>query len=55
MSEIVLEVKDLAKSYGHTVALDGVSFEIRRGETLRSSVRASGSQSNFKPTEGWRA
>jgi len=34
MSEIVLEVKDLAKSYGPTVALDGVSFEIRRGETL---------------------
>ena len=34
MSEIVLEVKELAKSYGHTVALDGVSFEIRRGETL---------------------
>ncbi len=34
MSEIVLEVKDLAKSYGHTLALDGVSFEIRRGETL---------------------
>ena len=34
MSEIVLEVRDLAKSYGPTVALDGVSFEIRRGETL---------------------
>ena len=34
MSEIVLEVRDLTKSYGHTVALDGVSFEIRRGETL---------------------
>lgn len=34
MSEIVLKVKDLAKAYGHTVALDEVSFEIRRGETL---------------------
>jgi ABC-type Fe3+/spermidine/putrescine transport system ATPase subunit len=34
MSEIVLEVRDLTKRYGHTVALDGVSFEIRRGETL---------------------
>lgn len=34
MSEIVLEVKELAKSYGRAVALDGVSFEIRRGETL---------------------
>ena len=34
MSEIVLEVRDLTKSYGQTVALDGVSFEIRRGETL---------------------
>src|SRR6266478_4136463 len=33
MSEIVLEVRELAKSYGRTVALDGVSFEIRRGET----------------------
>ena len=34
MSEIVLEVRDLTKRYGHTVALDGVSFEICRGETL---------------------
>jgi iron(III) transport system permease protein len=34
MSEIVLEVRELTKRYGHTVALDGVSFEIRRGETL---------------------
>jgi ABC-type multidrug transport system ATPase subunit len=34
MSEIVLEVRELAKSCGRTVALDGVSFEIRRGETL---------------------
>ncbi len=34
MSEIVLKVTDLAKVYGPTAALDGISFEIRRGETL---------------------
>lgn len=34
MSDIVLQVTNLTKSYGQTLALDGISFEIRRGETL---------------------
>lgn len=32
MSETVVEVLDLAKAYGATVAVDGVSFEVHRGE-----------------------
>jgi len=31
-SERVIAVSDLAKSYGRTVAVDGVSFDVRRGE-----------------------
>ena len=33
MSGFVLEVKDLTKSYGEHQVLDGVSFQLRRGET----------------------
>ncbi len=32
--EIVLSARDLAKSYGGVVAVAGVSFDLRRGETL---------------------
>ena len=32
--ENVIEVRDLAKSYGPIRALDGVSFDVRRGEVL---------------------
>jgi ABC-2 type transport system ATP-binding protein len=32
MREVLLEVCDLAKSYGHRRAVDGVSFQVRRGE-----------------------
>lgn len=32
MSETVIEVRDLAKAYGSTVAVDGVSFEVHKGE-----------------------
>ncbi|MSR65091.1 MAG: ABC transporter ATP-binding protein [Verrucomicrobiae bacterium] len=34
MSEIVVEVKDLTKSFNGTVAVDRLSFEVRRGEIL---------------------
>jgi ABC-type phosphonate transport system ATPase subunit len=34
MSEVVLAVQRLAKSYGSTLAVDHVSFELYRGETL---------------------
>ena len=33
-AENVIEVRDLAKSYGGIRALDGVSFDVRRGEVL---------------------
>ena len=32
MTDTVVEVRDLAKRYGRTVAVDGVSFDVRRGE-----------------------
>jgi ABC-2 type transport system ATP-binding protein len=32
MSKPIVEVKDLRKVYGDTVAVDGISFEIQRGE-----------------------
>jgi len=33
MSEAVLEMKDVVKSYGDNTVLNGVSFQVRRGET----------------------
>lgn len=33
MSDAVLEMKDVVKSYGNSRILDGVSFRVRRGET----------------------
>ena len=32
MNETVIQVNDFCKSYGTTVAVDGISFEVRRGE-----------------------
>ena len=32
----ILEVKDLHKSYGGTVALNGVSFQVEEGEMFRT-------------------
>ena len=32
--EAFIRVKDLTKRYGYTVALDGISFEIDRGEVF---------------------
>ncbi|GGY51740.1 ABC transporter ATP-binding protein [Pseudoduganella albidiflava] len=34
MREVLLEVRDLAKSYGKRRAVDGVSFHVRRGQTV---------------------
>ena len=34
IGEVVLEVRDLAKRYGHVRANDGVTFDARRGETV---------------------
>jgi ABC-2 type transport system ATP-binding protein len=32
MTDIILDVKDLRKSYGDTVAVDGITFQVKRGE-----------------------
>ncbi|HVW23076.1 MAG TPA: ABC transporter ATP-binding protein [Candidatus Saccharimonadales bacterium] len=32
MSDVILKVKDLRKVYGDNVAVDGVSFEVKKGE-----------------------
>ena len=32
MSDKVLSVKDFRKAYGDFVAVDGISFEVQRGE-----------------------
>ena len=42
MSGIVLELKNVTKSYGEHQVLDGVSFQLRRGET-KIIIGASGS------------
>jgi phospholipid/cholesterol/gamma-HCH transport system ATP-binding protein len=42
MSGFVLELKDVTKSYGDHQVLDGVSFQLRRGET-KIIIGASGS------------
>ncbi|GLS22487.1 sugar ABC transporter ATP-binding protein [Labrys miyagiensis] len=33
-SEIILEARNVVKNYGHVTALDGVDFELRKGEIL---------------------
>src|SRR5436853_2638585 len=34
MSDVIVEVKDLSKSYGSKKAVDGISFEVKHGETF---------------------
>jgi len=34
MSETILEVKNLKKTYGKKTAVDGISFEVKKGETF---------------------
>jgi ABC-2 type transport system ATP-binding protein len=34
MSEIILKVKNLSKTYGDTVAVKGISFEVKKGEVF---------------------
>lgn len=34
MAEVIIEVKDLEKSYGDKKAVDGISFSVKKGETF---------------------
>ena len=34
MAEVILKVKDLQKSYGDKKAVDGINFEVKKGETF---------------------
>ena len=40
--EPLLTVRGLGKSFGGVKAVDGISFEVRRGETLRTIAEAHG-------------
>jgi len=54
-SEIVVEVTDLQKNYGSFRALDGVSFDIRRGETFALlGPNGAGKSTTIEILEGFR-
>ncbi|RKR75638.1 ABC transporter ATP-binding protein [Frondihabitans australicus] len=48
-------VRDLVKSYGHATAVDGISFEIRRGETFALlGPNGAGKSTTIEILEGYR-
>lgn len=54
-SESVVSVRDLKKSYGHFTALDGVSFDIERGETFALlGPNGAGKSTTIEILEGYR-
>jgi ABC-2 type transport system ATP-binding protein len=54
-SEPVVSVRDLRKTYGAFVALDGVSFDIQRGETFALlGPNGAGKSSTIEILEGYR-
>jgi ABC-type uncharacterized transport system ATPase subunit len=38
----MIEARQLRKVYGHTVAVDGIDFQVKPGEWLRLTVRRRG-------------
>ena len=56
MNEIVIEVKDFRKAYGDFVAVDGISFEVLRGEIFGLlGPNGAGKTSTLESLEGLRA
>ena len=54
-SDVVVTVRDLRKSYGGFTALDGVSFDINRGETLALlGPNGAGKSTTIEILEGYR-
>jgi ABC-2 type transport system ATP-binding protein len=54
-SDAVVSVRDLRKTYGSFVALDGVSFDIQRGETFALlGPNGAGKSSTIEILEGYR-
>jgi ABC-2 type transport system ATP-binding protein len=54
-TEPVVSVRDLRKSYGHVAALDGVSFDIHRGETFALlGPNGAGKSTTIEILEGYR-
>lgn len=53
--ETVIEVRDLRKTYGDLTAVDGVSFDIRRGETFALlGPNGAGKSTTIEILEGYR-
>ena len=55
MTDSVIEVRDLRKEYGGAVAVDGISFDIRRGETFALlGPNGAGKSTTIEILEGYR-
>ncbi|WP_091229864.1 ABC transporter ATP-binding protein [Microbacterium sp. 3J1] len=55
MTDSVIEVRDLRKQYGGFVAVDGISFDIRRGETFALlGPNGAGKSTTIEILEGYR-
>ncbi|MFH1775863.1 MAG: ABC transporter ATP-binding protein [Chloroflexota bacterium] len=56
MNDIVIRVKDFSKAYGDFVAVDGISFEVQRGEIFGLlGPNGAGKTSTLESLEGLRA
>jgi ABC-2 type transport system ATP-binding protein len=54
-SEAVVSVRDFRKNYGSFLALDGVSFDIQRGETFALlGPNGAGKSTTIEILEGYR-
>lgn len=55
MTDSVIEVRDLRKEYGGAVAVDGISFDIRQGETFALlGPNGAGKSTTIEILEGYR-